>query len=168
MMAWPSPSGRWAGAVTAILPDGPAPVHFRPPAVEATMEPATVSGDPPQLAGQRCDAILCQQFWHGGRLVDPAHVTFLCFEGRWHRLYFDGGVVYWRTAEGEPEPFEAPELDSAYPVTDVAQEKNLRGVRLVAYRTEPLASGVQITFAFEGGSRLAFRDDGDTTTCIDG
>jgi hypothetical protein len=131
------------------------------------MEPLSVNGEPPRLAGQRCDAILCQQYWHGGRLVEPANVVFLCFEGRWHRLYFDYGIVFWRIAEGEPQPFQAPEIDSAYPIVDVAEERGLRGARLLSYQMGPLSGGAQVTFAFENGARLAFRSVDDLTTYSD-
>ena len=40
----------------------------------------------------------------------------------------------------------------------VAEERGLRGVRLLAYRMDPLGgSGAQVMFAFENGARLAFR-----------
>ena len=125
-------------------------------------------GDDVSARGEQPHGLGCVFERHGDRLVEPASVVFLCFEERWYRLYFDGCIIYWRTATGEPEPFEAPELDSAYPVVDVAQERNLRGKRLVAYRMEPLGDGVKVTFAFENGSRLAFRDDGSRTTYTDG
>jgi hypothetical protein len=129
------------------------------------VEPLEINGEPPQLEGLRCDAILCQEYWHGGVLVEPVNVTFLCFEGRWHRLYFDFGIVFWRDAEGGPEPFEAPEIDSDYPVVDVAAERGLRGVRLRGYRMEPWgACGARVTFEFESGARLAFRSVEDVTT----
>jgi hypothetical protein len=132
------------------------------------VEPLSVNGDPPHLAGQRCNAVLCQQYWHRGELVEAANVVFLCFEGRWHRLYFDYAIVFWRTAESGPEPFQAPELESDYPVVDLAEERGLRGVRLLHYRMEPLGvSGAQVTFAFENGARLAFRCIDDVTSYED-
>ena len=132
------------------------------------MDPLSVNGEPPRRDGQRCDAILGQQYWPGGRLVEPANVVFLGFEGRWHRLDFDYGIVFWRAAEGGPRPFQAPETDSDYPIVDVAEERGLRGVRLLEYRMEPLGScGAQVTFAFEKGARLAFRGLDDLTTYED-
>ena len=129
------------------------------------MEPLSINGDPPRLDGQRCDAILCQEYWHGGRLVEPANVAFLCFEGRWYRLYFDFGIVFWRNSEDGPEPFRAPEISSEYPVVDVAKKRGLRGLKLLGYRMEPLADcGARVTFEFDGGTRLAFRSVDDVTT----
>jgi hypothetical protein len=128
------------------------------------VEPVEINGEPPQLDGLRCDAILCQEHWHGGALVEPANVTFLCFEGRWHRLYFDFGIVFWRDTEGGPEPFEASEIDSNYPVVDVATERGLRGVKLRGYRMEPWGDcGAMVAFEFESGARLAFRSVEDVT-----
>jgi hypothetical protein len=129
------------------------------------VEPLSINGEPPRLGGQRCDAILCQQYWHGGRLVEPANVVFLCFEGRWHRLYFDYGIVFWRAAETGPQPYQAPETDSDYPVVDVAEEMGLRGVRLLSYRMDPLGtSGAQVTFTFENGAQLALHCIDDLTS----
>jgi hypothetical protein len=132
------------------------------------VEPLSVNGEPPGLDGQRCDAILCQQYWHCGRLVEPANVVSLCFEGRWHRLYFDYGIVFWRAGSGGPQPFQAAEIDSDYPVVDLAEERGLQGVRLLDYRMEPLDTcGAQVTFAFENGARLTFRCIEDLTTYED-
>ena len=151
--------------VTAIVPVGSAPVHPLLVAWGSIVEPLEINGEPPQLNGLRCDALLCRECWHGGHLVEPANVAFLCFDGRWHRLYFDLGVVFWRDAEGGPEPFEAPEVDSIYPVVDVAKARGLLGVKLLGYRMEPWgACGAKVTFDFESGARLTFRSVEDVTT----
>jgi hypothetical protein len=144
-------------------------VHLPVAALEREiMEPLEINGEPPRLDGKRCDAIRCQEYWHGGRLVEPVNVAFLCFEGRWHRLYFDFGVVFWRDADGGPKPYRAPEIDSDYPVIDVAEERGLRGVRLLGYRMEPLGvCGAKVTFEFANGARLAFRSVEDVTTYED-
>lgn len=128
------------------------------------MGPLSVNGDPPPLDGKRCDAILCQQFWEDGHLVESANVVFLCFEGRWHRLYFDYAIVFWRAADGGPEPFKPPETGSAFPLVDIAEQRGLRGARLLCYRMESLDDGAQVTFAFENGARIVFRCIDDLTT----
>src|SRR4029077_6268974 len=122
----PAPLGGsgWCGSPHPPARAGPRPsAPYR--AGGGVVEPLSINGEPPQLDGQRCDAILCQEYWHGGRLVEPANVAFLCFEGRWYRLYFDFGIVCWRDTEGGPEPYEAPEIDSDYPVVDVAKQRGL-------------------------------------------
>jgi hypothetical protein len=119
------------------------------------VDPLSVNGEPPRLDGQRCDALFCQQYWRCVRRVEPDNVVFVCFEGRWHRLYFELGIVFWRAAESGPQPFEAAEIDAHYPVVDLAGEKGLRGVRLLDYRMQPLGRcGAQGTFAFENGVPL--------------
>jgi len=128
------------------------------------VEPLDVNGDAPQLAGLRCDAILCVEYWHGGQLVEPANTVYLCFGGVWHRLYFDYGIIFWRPDERGPGSYEAPELDSSYPVVDVAAERNLLGLRLSRYEMVPIDGGSRVTFAFEGGHRLAFSSIDDVTS----
>jgi hypothetical protein len=131
------------------------------------MEPLSVNGEPPQLAGLRCDAILCVEYWHAGRLVEPCNVTYLCFEGAWHRLYFDYGIIFWRRDEGGPQPFDAPEMESTYPVVDLASKRGLAGACLSGYRMEPIERGSCVTFVFENGHRLAFSSVDDVRSCQD-
>lgn len=128
------------------------------------MEPLEVNGDAPQLSGLRCDAILCVEYRHAGHLVEPASTTYLCFDGTWHRLSFDYGMIFWRRDEHAPESYEAPELDSAYPVVDVAAERGLLGLRLARYEMEPIDGGASVVFLFESGHRLAFSSVEDVTS----
>jgi hypothetical protein len=132
------------------------------------VEPLVVNGDPPELAGLRCDAILCSEYWHGGRLVESSNVAYLCFEGRWHRLYFDYGIIFWRPAREGPPFFDAAEIDASFPVVDVASAKGLVGVHLSGYEMAPIERGARVTFAFENGRRLSFTSIDDTTSYQDG
>jgi hypothetical protein len=129
------------------------------------MEPPEVNGEPPRLAGLRCDAILAVECWHAGRLVEPCNVVYLGFEGAWHRLYFDYGTIFWRRDEGGPQPVEVSEIDAAYPVIDLATEQGLVGDRLSDYRMEPIERGARVTFHFENGRLLAFESVDDVTSC---
>lgn len=128
------------------------------------MESLEINGDAPQLAGLLCDAILCVEYQHAGQLVEPANVVYLCFGGTWHRLYFDYGIIFWRPGECGPESYEAPELDSSYPVVDVAAERGLLGQRLSRYEMEPIKGGSRVCFVFEGGKSLAFSSVDDVTS----
>ncbi|QDV32264.1 hypothetical protein [Tautonia plasticadhaerens] len=131
------------------------------------MEPLEVNGDAPRLTGLRCDAILCVEYRHAGRLVEPASTAHLCFDGGWHRLYFDFGIVFWRPEERGPQSFDAPELDSSYPVVDVAALRGLLGVRLSHYEMAPIEGGARVTLAFENGHHLTFSSVDDITSYHD-
>ena len=91
-------------------------------------------------------------------------MVFLGIGGAWHRLYFDWGIIFWRVQDRAPEAFEVPEIGAAYRVVDLAAQHDLKGRRLVRYLMEPIAGGAQVTFEFEDGVRLAFRNVEDITT----
>ncbi|HEX5725587.1 MAG TPA: hypothetical protein VFX98_08985 [Longimicrobiaceae bacterium] len=132
------------------------------------MEPAPpgldVNGDPPDLRGLRCDALLCDEYRFQGKLENAANVVYLYFGGSWHRLYFDWGIVFWRPYHGPPEAVEPTEDGAAFPLVDLAARFGLAGVRLRGYRMEPLPLGARVTFEFENGVALAFRNEDDRTT----
>lgn len=131
------------------------------------MDLLSVNGEAPNLAGRRCDAILCVEYRHGGQLVEPVNVAHLCFNGTWHRLYFDYGIVFWRSGEGRPESYDAVELDASYQVVDVASPRGLLGVCLSRYEMSSIDGGARVSFAFENGRGLEFRCVDDITSYHD-
>ena len=128
------------------------------------MEPLEINGDAPLLAGLRCDAILCVEYWHAGRVVELVNSVNLCFSDGWHRLYFDHGIIFWQPDDGPPKSYAAPEIDSFYRVIDVAVVCALQGVCLSAYEMKPIEGGSRVTFAFENGRSLAFSSVNDLTS----
>ena len=36
-----------------------------------------ITGEPPQLSGRICTALICEQFWYQGELVSAANVIYL-------------------------------------------------------------------------------------------
>src|SRR5687768_16750327 len=109
------------------------------------LEPLEINGEPPELAGLRCEELLCQEFWCRDERVDPANVSYLKCDGRWHRLYFDCGIIFWRTNEDRPEAWSAPEVDWVYPLVDVAERFSLKNAMVESVETESI----------EGGSRVS-------------
>ena len=124
------------------------------------MDPLDVVGDPPDLAGRRCEAFLCEPFVWEGVVEASAHVSYLRFDGAWHRLYFDHGIVFWQPSDGPPvlEPG-----DENPPPVDVGARAGVVGAVLEGYRMEPTARGSRVTFAFEGGRRVVVEDTDDRT-----
>jgi hypothetical protein len=123
-----------------------------------------IIGRAPDLAGKRCDAIVCQQFRYRGELAEPANVVHLQFDGSWHRLSIDCGVVFWGTERQAPRAWSVEEEGWDYPLEDLGSTIGLVGACLRAYEMEPSPpDGARVVFHFEGGHRLAFENVDDRT-----
>ncbi len=128
------------------------------------MEALEVNGTQPDLVGKRCEEMIALEYWHEGKLVDPANVVHLNFDGDWHLLYFDSGIVFWRDDTRVPESFEAPEIDASYRAFDLAEVHALRGAKLTSLEAEPIEAGSQVRFGFEGDKQITFRNVRDVST----
>jgi hypothetical protein len=122
----------------------------------------------PDLAGAHCEALIAQEFWHGGERVSPANVLFLKTEaGSWQRIVLDAGVLFWRT-EAEPS-FPTPADDSPeygqHPLVDLAARHGLVGRRIEAVRVAERPDGDELQLEFSEGVVVALRDlrDQDAT-----
>ena len=127
-------------------------------------EPLEVNGEPPALVGVPCDELLVQQYWHRRELVEPANVIYLQFDGQWHRLYIDCGIVFWRTKESPPAEVPEGKEGFAYPLVDLGQQVGVRGVVLDRLNAEPIEGGVEVRLAFSNGVKVVFCNIADTTT----
>ena len=123
-----------------------------------------VKGQPPDLHSQTCEAFLCEAFRAQGHVEATANVTYLRFAGRWHRLYFDCGLIFWREHDGAPEAWAVPEEGWEYPIVDVGAEAGVVGVRLASYRMEPTAGGSRVAFTFENGRGVVLDNHADRTS----
>jgi hypothetical protein len=121
-------------------------------------------GRPPAIEGQKCEGLICEGFECEGELIQMANVTYLKFDGTWHRLCFDPGTVHWRTWPKDPEPWAVGEEGWNYPHVDVAVAAELVGVRLKSYKTLDTERGVSALFEFENSRKLLINDvDGCTS-----
>ena len=120
-----------------------------------------IDGEEPNVSGKHCEEVLAVTYWHAGELTEEVNSAHLKIDGRWIRLFFDHGIVFWRRDSGRPEPYEAPELNSRYSVTDIGQKENLRGQVLSGISTSPTAHGARVAFDFENGRTLVFEDEHD-------
>jgi hypothetical protein len=126
--------------------------------------PLEVNGTPSNLVGKRCEALVCQEYWYNNKLVEPANAICLCADGRWYRLYFDCGIIFWRAEGGPLESLEALELKGSYRVVDLATPRGLRSRRIIGCQMKPIDYGSQVVLSFEGGTQLVFRNlEGITT-----
>jgi hypothetical protein len=117
-----------------------------------------ITGEPPQLSGHICTALICEQFWHHGKLVSIANVIYIQADQNWHRLVLDAGAIHWRNQPAPPEPWEVPEENWSYPHFDLAQKEGLVGLLFSGYTMRASASGCTVEFSFANGRRLIFED----------
>jgi hypothetical protein len=122
---------------------------------------ADITGEPPELSGRICTALICEQFWHHGEQISVANVIYIRADQTWHRLALDAGVIHWRRQPETPEPWEVPEEGWSYPHHDLAQQEDLTGLRFSGYAMQASAIGCSVEFSFENGRRLAFEETQD-------
>jgi len=123
-----------------------------------------INGDQPDIIGQVCEALVAIEYSHAGVVVEPANVIFLRFASRWHRLYFDFGIVFWRSSDDGPATFEAEELDASFRAEDIGTRFGLVGRRLEAVRYDTLDDGSRVTLRFDDSRQIRFDCRSDVTT----
>lgn len=127
--------------------------------------PLDINGDPPPIEGVVCQAILVSEYWSSSKLCDPANVTFLKFADRWHRLYFDCDIIFWRQDSTGPHgAFRAEEIGAEWKDVDVGRAFGLVGLRLLRIAHEDLAPGSSVRLEFEQHRAFTLRSVGDRTT----
>jgi hypothetical protein len=130
------------------------------------MDPLEIQGDPPSLAGKTCEALVCHEHWHQGRLIEPANVIFIRANGVWHKLFFDSGIICWKSGV-EPDPaFDAPEISSMFKLVDLGHKFQLIGRRIAACDAAPTPKGAKVTVKLEGGRSVVFESSDDVTSYV--
>lgn len=124
----------------------------------------SVNGEPPDLTGQICEAFLCEAHLHAGEVISSANVSYLKFDGSWHRVYFDCGIVFWRSQSEPPTDYEMPEHSSSCQITDVGRAAGVVGQSLDAYSMISTLTGSRITFRYTSGRQVVLEDSGDVTS----
>lgn len=123
-----------------------------------------INGIPPRLINQLCEELLCQQYWYQGKLTQEVDVLLLKVNGRWHQLYFDAGIVFWRIQQEAPMPVE--QLDGSpfdYPLINIGEQFAIKDCIIIDCLTEPLVEGARVTLVFEDkGSLLITHSDNKT------
>lgn len=114
-----------------------------------------IDGRQPRLNNQLCEALFCQQYWENGKLAREVDTLLIRVNGHWHQLYFDAGIVYWRTMHEAPKSLE-PQSDTpfAYPLIDLVAKYDLQDGLITDCSTEPLIDGARVTFEFKGEGTL--------------
>lgn len=113
------------------------------------------SGIPPKLSGQECQELICQQYWYRGKLEKEMDMLFIKVNDRWHLLYFENGVIYWRLQEEEPAPFEEKEEDLfKYPHIDLAAKYDFKGNLMEDCESQAMPDGARVIITFEQSDKL--------------
>ena len=121
-----------------------------------------IDGIPPRLTEQLCEELICQQYWHQGKLVQAVDILFLKVNGRWHQLYFDAGMVFWRLQQEAPVEQQAGEI-FAYPLINIGEKFAIQKDIITDCITETLGEGARVTLVFEDkGSLLITYNDNST------
>jgi len=123
-----------------------------------------IDGIPPRLANQRCEELLCQQYWQQGKLVQEVDTMLLKVNGRWHQLYFDEGIVFWRIVQTAPVPVTPKPGDPfVYPLIDIGEKYAVKDAFIADYLTEPLVEGARVTLIFaDQGALIITHSDNRT------
>lgn len=96
------------------------------------------------------------------------NVVFLGFNGVWHRLYFDCGIIFWRVDNESPTSFDATEIDAIYPIIEFGRKHDFVGTMCVSYAMNEICLGSQVEFIFSNGRSVIFRNVDDRTTSVIG
>lgn len=91
-------------------------------------EQLDINGKIPALTGLVCQELLCQQYWYKGQLEEEANIIYLKFGDVWHRLYFDCSMIFWRSNDSTPVNYQLKDEGYNYPIVDLAQKFDLKGV----------------------------------------
>src|SRR5262245_21211775 len=93
----------------------------------------------PDIAGAMCTALFVQAYYYRGKLVSEANALFLQLEdGGWHRIFIDGGIVFWQRVDGLDSPDQDRHL---YTLTDLGTRHGYVGKRALRVDTLDLPAG---------------------------
>ena len=114
-----------------------------------------INGIQPKLDGHICEDIICQQYCREGKLINEVDVLSIKADGRWHQLYFDSGIVFWRSQQQPPSPYEPQAGDAfSYPLVDFGERYRLKDQLITELEVAPMPEGAKVTLKFERGNAL--------------
>ena len=117
-----------------------------------------INGIPPKLTNQVCEELICQQYWYQGKLAQEIDVLALRVNGRWHQLYFESGIVFWRDLNEAPRSFEQKPGDPfQYPLINLGEQFDVKDAIILDYSADPLVEGARVTISFEDKGSLIIK-----------
>ena len=130
------------------------------------MDPLEIQGEPPSLAGKTCQALVCYEHWHAGTLVEPANVIFIRAGGEWHKLFFDSGIIFWKSGVEPDASVDAPELPSMVRLIDLGHRFQLIGRHITSCDAAATPKGAKVTVTLDGGRSVVFESVDDVTSYV--
>ena len=124
-----------------------------------------VDGIPPKLTSQFCEELLCQQYCYRGQLQQDVDVLLLKVNGRWHQLYFDSGIFFWRLQNVAPELVNVQPGDPlTYPLISLGEKYALKQAVMTKCITEPQPDGARVSFVFKAKGTVIVTHSDSTTS----
>lgn len=123
-----------------------------------------INGTEPPIVGHQCQGLVAIEYSYAGNIVEPANVIFLKFEDLWYRLYFDCGIIFWRSDTTGPKGFVAKEISAVYRPINLADSFEIRNRSLMQISYEAIPGGCAVRLEFDGGHMITFRSVDDITT----
>jgi hypothetical protein len=120
-------------------------------------------GQAPELTGLLCEAFICEGFVFKGKPLDNAGVVYLRFDGVWHRLVIDCGVIFWRPFSDQPSPWDIASEGWEYPHVAVGAVASVVGHRLREYRMETFSAGGSVIFYFDNDRTVTIHNENDAS-----
>jgi hypothetical protein len=110
----------------------------------------------PDIAGAVCNALFVQAYYYRGKLVSEANALFLQLgDGDWHRIFIDGGIVFWQRVDG----LDSPDQDRHhYTLTDLGALHGYAGQCVTRVETADLPEGGELRLTFEDRPPIVYRN----------
>jgi len=119
-----------------------------------------LNGTAPELSGQVCEGFVCQALRCEGKEAS-AHISYLQFNGTWHRLYFEYHIVFWRPVGAVMNPWDLPVETSDIWFTDVGTLAGIIDQKLASYEMLATERGSKVAFHFAKGRSIVIEDRDD-------
>lgn len=128
------------------------------------MDEISINGKQPKLEGLKLLELICHEMYYDGKLEELANVSYLYVDRKWHRLYFDYDIVFWRTHDSAPQSYEMEELNCSFVAVDVAEKFKLKNEVIKSISPKIVNSGVEVEFTFNSGKVLVFSNINDISS----
>jgi len=120
-----------------------------------------LNGEEPPIVGEMCEGFYLQQYQEQQRVTDPANVSYLKFNGKWVRLYFEASTIFWGESDQPGEPVNSG-VDSTLVLVNLCEMSSVVGARLEAISCNGNKHHVEVAMSFSSGHILTFRHSGES------
>ena len=122
-----------------------------------------INGNQPNIEGDKLEGLVCQEMLYQGEIHERAHGVFIKCSNIWHRLYFDCGIIFWRTCTEAPKNLEIPETDCYFRNVFVGKDLGLNGLTIQSIACEIVEESTEVTFKFNSDRQITLFDFNDVS-----